>query len=57
MPPDRRDHAATPSHPIVAIEQASFPNAWSREVLAEWIQRSDSDWRGRVVGFLLVGYD
>ena len=47
---------------LVAIEQASFPNAWSREVLAEWIQRADTDCRvleqeGRVVGFLLVVYE
>ena len=47
---------------LVAIEQASFPNAWSRELLAEWIQRADTDCRvleqeGRVVGFLLVVYE
>ena len=47
---------------LVAIEQAYLPNAWSRDVLAEWIQRADTDCRvlaqeGRVVGFLLVVYE
>ncbi len=46
----------------MAIEQASFPDAWSREVLAGLIQRADTDCRvleqeGRVVGFLLVVYE
>ncbi len=44
---------------LVAIEQASFPNAWSRQVLVDWIQRADSDCRvleqeDRIVGFLLI---
>lgn len=44
---------------LVAIEQACFPNAWSRRVLVDWIQRADSDCRvleqeDRIVGFLLI---
>ncbi len=60
--PSIRPYADDDLDTLVAIEQASFPDAWSREVLAEWIQRADSDCRvleqeGRVVGFLLVVYE
>ncbi len=60
--PSIRPYADHDLDTLVAIEQASFPNAWSREVLAEWIQRADTDCRvleqeGRVVGFLLVVYE
>ncbi len=62
MIPNIRPYADDDLDTLVAIEQASFPNAWSREVLAEWIQRADTDCRvleqeGPVVGFLLVVYE
>ncbi len=60
--PNIRPYAAGDLDALVAIEQASFPNAWSREVLAEWIERADSDCRvleqeGRIAGFVLVVYE
>ena len=60
--PNIRPYAAGDLDALVAIERGSFPNAWSREVLAEWIERPDSDCRvleqeGQVVGFVLVVYE
>ena len=60
--PSIRPYADDDMETLVAIEQASFPNAWSREMLAGWIQRADTECRvieqeGRVVGFFLVVYE
>ena len=46
---------------LMEIERASFPSAWTREMLLGFIQRDDSDCRvleveGRIVAFFLVLY-
>jgi ribosomal-protein-alanine N-acetyltransferase len=59
LTPTLRPHTADDLEALAAIEEASFPNAWSRDALAGFLQREDSDCRvielaGRVVGFFVV---
>ena len=60
--PTIRPYAVGDLDALVAIEEASVPSAWSRDVLERFLQRQDSDCyvieqSERVVGFFLVIYE